>query len=119
MDEMDDYYRNKISLCPKYIDWTRLSDKSEMIYCKKYYRKPVNEIKLLAHMKKTKVTNDRATQKRTENNSESHQNDELFEKVRNNNVYKEFMKLEPSKMNFYDSRNYVRGNAPDLIKLMN
>jgi hypothetical protein len=50
MDEMDDYYRNKISLCPKYIEWTRLSDKSEMIYCKKKYCKPVNEIKLIAHM---------------------------------------------------------------------
>ena len=34
MDEMDDYYRNKISLCLKYIEWTRLSDKSEMFYCK-------------------------------------------------------------------------------------
>ncbi len=66
MDEMDDYYRNKISLCPKYIEWTRLSDKSEMIYCKKKYWKPVNEIKLLAHMKRTIVTNDRATQKRKE-----------------------------------------------------
>ena len=119
MDEMDDYYRNKISLCPKYIEWTRLSDKSEMIYCKKKYRKPVNEIKLLAHMKRTIVTNNRATQKRKENNSESRPNDELFEKVRNNDVYKEFMKLEPGKMKFYDSRNYVRGNAADLIKLMN
>ncbi len=70
-------------------------------------------------MKRTKVTNDRATQKRKENNSESCPNDELFEKMRNNNVYKEFMKLEPGKMKFYDSRNYVRGNAADLIKLMN
>jgi hypothetical protein len=35
LDEMDDYYCNKISLCPKYIEWTRLSDKLEMIYCKK------------------------------------------------------------------------------------
>ena len=119
MDKMDDYYRNKISLCPKYIEWTRLSDKSEMIYCKKNYCKPVNEIKLLAHMKRTIVTNNRATQKRKENNSESCPNDELFKKVRNNNVYKEFMKLEPGKMKFYDCRNYVRGNAADLIKLMN
>jgi hypothetical protein len=78
MDEMDDYYRNKISLCPKYIEWTRLSGKSEMIYCKKNYRKPVDEIKLLAHMKRTIMTNDRATQKRIENNFESHPNDELL-----------------------------------------
>ena len=52
MDKMDDYYHwNKISLCPKNIEWTRLSDKSEseMIYSKKTYRKPVDEIKLLAH----------------------------------------------------------------------
>ena len=65
MDEMDDYYHcNKISLCPKYIEWTRLSDKSEMIYSKKTYRKPVDEIKLLAHIKRTIVTNNRgATQK--------------------------------------------------------
>ncbi len=115
---MDDYYCNKISLCPKYIEWTRLSDKSEMIHCKKYYRKPVDEIKLLAHMKRT-MTNNRATQKRKENNSESRPNDELFKKMRNNNVYKEFMKVEPGKMKFYDSRNYVRGYAADLIKLMN
>ncbi len=81
--------------------------------------KPVDEIKLLAHMKRTIVTNDKATQKRKENNSESCPNDELFEKVRNNNVYKEFMKLEPGKIKFYDSRNYVRGNAADLIKLIN
>ncbi len=52
MDEMDDYYRNKISLSPKYIEWTRLSDNTTMIYCQKTYVKPVNEIKLLAHMKK-------------------------------------------------------------------
>ena len=64
MDEMDDYYRNKISLCPKYIEWTRLSVKSEMIYCKKTYRKPVDEIKQLAHIKRTIVTNDIAKQKR-------------------------------------------------------
>jgi hypothetical protein len=81
--------------------------------------KPVNESKLLAHMKRTIVTNDRATQKRKENNSESRPNDELFEKARNNNVYKEFMKLEPGNMKFYDSRIYERGNAADLIKLMN
>jgi len=37
--------------------------------------------------------------------------------VRNNDVYKEFMKLEPGKMKFYDSRNNVSGNAADLIKL--
>jgi hypothetical protein len=65
-----------------------------MIYCKKNYRRPVDEIKLIAHMKRTIVTNDRATQKRKENNSESCPNDELFEKVRNKDVYKEFMKLE-------------------------
>ncbi len=35
-DEMDDYYRNKISLSPKYIEWTKLPDESEMFYCKKY-----------------------------------------------------------------------------------
>ena len=63
--DMDDYYHHiKISLCPKYIEWTRLSDKSEIIYSKKTYRKPVDEIKLLAHIKRTIVTNDRATQKR-------------------------------------------------------
>ena len=64
MDEMDDYYRNKISLSPKYIEWTKLPDKSEMFYCKKYYRKPVDEIKLLAQIKRTIVSNNRATQKR-------------------------------------------------------
>ncbi len=69
MDEMDDYYRNKISLCPKYIEWTTLPDKSEMFYCKKYYRKPVDEIKLLAHIKTTIVMNDRATQKRKKQKS--------------------------------------------------
>ncbi len=51
MDEMDDYYHNKISLCPKYIEWTKLPDESKMFYCKKNYRKPVDEIKLLAHIK--------------------------------------------------------------------
>ncbi len=64
MGEMDDYYRNKISLCLKYIEWTRHSDRSEMIYCKNNYRKLVDEINLLAHMKRTIVTNDRATQKK-------------------------------------------------------
>jgi hypothetical protein len=64
MDEMDDYYRNKISLCPKYIEWTRLSDKSEMFYFNFFYHKPVDEIKLLAHIKRTIVSNDKATQKR-------------------------------------------------------
>jgi hypothetical protein len=44
MDEMDDYYRNKISLCPKYIEWTRLPDEEKMVYCKKTYCKPVDEI---------------------------------------------------------------------------
>jgi len=118
MDEMDDYYRNKISLCPKYIEWTTLPDKSEMFYCKKYYRKPVDEIKLLAHIKTTIVTNDRATEKRKKQKSESLTYDELLEKVRNNDVYKEFMKLEPGKTKFYDCRNYVNGNADDVIKLM-
>jgi hypothetical protein len=118
MDEMDDYYRNKISRCPKYNEWTRLSDNSEMFYCKKYYRKPVDEIKLLAHIKRTIVSND--TQKRKKPKSESLlTDDELFEKVRNNDVYKEFMKLEPGKEKFYDSRYYVSGNADDMIKLMN
>jgi hypothetical protein len=56
MDEMDDYFRNKISLSPKYIEWTGLSDKSTMIYCQKEYRKPVDEIKLLAHIKRTIMT---------------------------------------------------------------
>lgn len=117
MDEMDDYYRNKISLSPKYIEWTKLPD--EMFYCKKYYRKPVDEIKLLAQIKRTIVSNDRATQKRKKPKSESLlTDDELFEKVRNNDVYKEFMKLEHGKMKFYDSRNYVSGNADDLKKLM-
>ena len=77
MDEMDDYYRNKISLCPKYIEWTRLSDKSEMFYCNFFYRKPVDEIKLLAHIKRTIVANDRATQKRKKQKLESPPNDEL------------------------------------------
>ena len=120
MDEMDDYYRNKISLSPKYIEWTKLPDKSEMFYCKKYYRKPVDEIKLLAQIKRTIVSNNRAAQKRKKPKSESLlTDDELFEKVRNNDVYKEFMKLEHGKMKFYDSRNYVSGNADDLKKLMN
>jgi hypothetical protein len=39
--------------------------------------------------------------------------------VRNNDVYKEFMKLEHGQMKFYDCRNYVSGNAADLKKLMN
>ena len=86
MDEMDDYYRNKISLCPKYIEWTRLSDKSEMFCCKFFYCKSVDEIKLLAHIKRTIVTNDRATQKRINKNLSLSHNDELFEKVRKNNV---------------------------------
>ena len=115
---MDDYYRNKISLSPKYIEWTKLPDESEMFYCKKNYRKPVDEIKLLAHIKRTIVTNDRATQKRKKPKSESLTYDELLEKVRNNDVYKEFMKLEPGKKKFYDCRNYVSGNADDIIKLM-
>ena len=119
MDEMDDYYRNKISLSPKYIEWTKLPDESEMFYCKKYYRKPFDEIKLLAHIKRTIVANDRATQKRKKQKLESPPNDELLEKVKNNDVYKEFMKLEPGKTKFYDSRNYVSGNADDLKKLMN
>jgi translation initiation factor IF-1 len=86
---------------------------------KKNYRKPVDEIKLLAHIKRTIVTKDRATQKRKKQKSESLTYDELLEKVRNNDVYKEFMKLEPGEMKFYDCRNYVSGNADDLIKLMN
>ncbi len=65
------------------------------------------------------MASDRATQKRKKQKFESPPNDELFEKVRNNDVYKEFMKLEPGKMKFYDSRNFVSGNAADLIKLMN
>ena len=117
---MDDYYRNKISLSPKYIEWTKLPDESEMFYCKKNYRKPVDEIKLLAHIKRTIVSNDRATQKRKKSKSESRLTDvELFEKVRNNDVYKEFMKLEHGKTKFYDCKNYVSGNAGDLKKLMN
>ena len=117
---MDDYYRNKISLSPKYIEWTTLPDESEMFYCKKNYRKPVDEIKLLAHIKRTIVSNDRATQKRKKSKSESLlTDDELFEKVRNNDVYKEFMKLEHGKTKFYDCKNYVSGNAGDLKKLMN
>ena len=39
--------------------------------------------------------------------------------MRNNDVYKEFMKLEHGKKKFYDCRNYVSGNAGDLKKLMN
>ena len=31
---------------------------------------------------------------------------------------REFMKLEPGKKKFYDSRDYVSGNADDMIKLM-
>ena len=119
MDEMDDYYRNKISLSPKYIEWTKLPDESEMFYCKKYYRKPVDEIKLLAHIKRTIVTNDRATQKRKKQKSEYLTYDELLEKVRNNGVYKEFMKLEHGETKFYDCRNNVRGDAAEMKKLMN
>ena len=118
MDEMDDYYRNKISLCPKYIEWTRLPDEEKMVYCKKTYCKPVDEIKLLAHIKRNIVTNDRATQKRKKQKSDCTPSDELLEKVKNSNVYKEFMKLEPGKTIFYDSRYYVSGNAADTIKLM-
>jgi hypothetical protein len=120
MDEMDDYYRNKISLCPKYIEWTGLPDNSEMFYCKTTYRKPDDETKLLAHIRRTIVTNDRAAQKRKRKNqkSESLTYDELLEKVRNNNVYKEFMKLEPGNMKFYDCRNYENGNATHEIQLM-
>ncbi len=81
--------------------------------------KPVNEIKLLAHMKRTIVTNNRATKKRKEKQSQSLPSDELLKKVRNQNVYKDFMKLETGEKKFYDSRNYVRGDATDLIKLMN
>jgi hypothetical protein len=66
MDEMDDYYHNKTSLSPKYIEWTRLPDDTTMIYCQKTYVKPVNEIKLLAYMKRTIRTNNRATKKRKE-----------------------------------------------------
>ncbi len=65
------------------------------------------------------MTNDRATQKRKKQKSESLTDDKLLEKVRNNDVYKEFMKLEHGKMKFYDCRNYVSGNAADLKKLMN
>jgi stress response protein YsnF len=90
-----------------------------MFFCKKNHHKPVDEIKLLAHIKRTIVTNDRATQKRKKQKSGSLTYDELFEKVRNNDVYKEFMKLEPGEMKFYDCRNYVSGNADDVIKLMN
>ena len=73
MDEMDDYYRNKISLCPKYIEWTTLPDKKEMFYCKKYYRKPVDEIKLLAHIKTTIVrTIEQHRKERNKNLSLSH-----------------------------------------------
>jgi hypothetical protein len=57
--------------------------------------------------------------RKKENSSESCPNDELFQKVWNNDVYKEFMKLELGKMKIFESRNYVRGNAADLIKLMN
>ena len=78
-------------------------------------RKSVDEMKLLAHIKMTKWSTIEQHRKKKPK-SESHPNDELFQKVRNNNVYKEFMKLEPSKMKFYDSRNYVSGNATDLIK---
>ncbi len=66
------------------------------------------------------MSNDRATQKRKKPTSESLlTDDELLEKVRNNDVYKEFMKLEHGKTKFYDCRNYVSGNADDLKKLMN
>jgi hypothetical protein len=91
-----------------------------MLYCKKNYHKPVDEFKLLAHIKRTIVMNNRATQKRKKQKSESLTYDELLlEKVRNNDVYKEFMKLEHGETKFYDCRNYVRGNAADLKKLMN
>jgi hypothetical protein len=69
-------------------------------------------------MRRTIVTNDRAAQKTKKSKPESLTYDELVEKVRNNDVYKEFMKLEPGKKKFYDSRDYVSGNADDMIKLM-
>ncbi len=83
------------------------------------YAKPVDEIKLLAHMKRTVVINNRATKKRKKKQSQSLPSDKLLKKVRNHNVYKDFMKLETGEKKFYDSRNYVRGDATDLIKLMN
>jgi hypothetical protein len=89
-----------------------------MIFCQKEYLKPVNENKLLAHMKRTIVTNNIATKKRKEKQSQSLPSDELLEKVKNNNVYKDFMKFETGEKKFYDNRNYVRGDATDLIKLM-
>jgi hypothetical protein len=48
------------------------------------------------------VVNDRAAQqKRKKPKSESLTYDELLEKVRNNDIYKELMKLEPGKKKFY------------------
>ena len=74
---------------------------NQRCFIAKNYRKPVDEIKLLAHIKRTIVSNNRATQKRKKPKSESLlTDDELFEKVRNNDVYKEFMKLEHGKRNY-------------------
>jgi hypothetical protein len=47
--------------------------------------------------------------KRKEKQSQSLPSDELLEKVRNNNVYKDFMKLKTGEETFYHHRNYVRG----------
>ncbi len=65
-------------------------------------------------MKRIIVTNDRATKKRKENQSQSLSSDEPLKKVRNHDVYKDFMKIETGDF-FYDSRNYLRGDATDLI----
>jgi hypothetical protein len=89
-----------------------------MKYSTKIYRKPDDEIKFLAQIKRTIVSNDKATQKRRQQKSPSITDDELLEKVRNNEVYKEFMSLDHGQKIFYDYRYYERGNEDDLKKLM-
>ena len=108
MDEMDGYYHwNKISFCPKYIQWTRLSDKSEMIYSKKSYRKPVDEIKLLAHIKGQywQIIEEQHRKEKTKI-WVSPKWWAIREGEEQQCLHKEFMKLEPGKIKFYDSRKY-------------
>ena len=118
MEEMDDYYRKKIKQSRKYIEWTKLPDNSEMKYSTKIYRKPRDEIELLAQMKRTIVSNDKAKQKKGQPKYPSLTDDELLEKVRYNEVYKEYMTLDHGQMKLYDCKNYERGNEVHLKQLM-
>ncbi len=64
----------------------RLSDNTTMIICQKTYVKPADETQLIAHMKRMIMTNNIATKKRKEKQSQSLPSDELLEKVRNHDV---------------------------------